>query len=148
MKYFTPYRSRKSRAWTNKLFCSGTAHQHTTYEVIDGSRRRQEGGAIHLRSEPVVLLGGDGHPYFLPTTVVKHPQLPAALHELIAVVVGEEALPVARRSQQGLQYARDRGNQARGGGLSPSEKPIRLESEGIPRSHSWPPDAARLRVFP
>ena len=49
-------------------------------------------------------MGGDGHARGLVPAVVQDPQLAAALHELVAVVVREEALPVSRCPHQRLRY--------------------------------------------
>lgn len=61
---------------------------------------------LYLRRKAVVLVGGDRHARGLVSAVVQDPQLAAALHELVAVVVCEEALPVTRRPHQRLYHTR------------------------------------------
>lgn len=50
-------------------------------------------------------MGGERHAARLVPAVVEDPQLSAALHELVAVVVREEALAVPRRAHQRLRMA-------------------------------------------
>lgn len=57
----------------------------------------------YLWRESIVLLGGYGHPGRL-AAVVQDPQLAAALHKLIAVIVREKALAVTRCPHKRLQF--------------------------------------------
>lgn len=73
-------------------------HLYSTRETASKLAQKQMERQAYLGGKPVVLLRGDRHAGRFVSAVVEDPQFATAFHELVAIVVGQEALPVSRGS--------------------------------------------------